>query len=220
MRMERRREVHVTPKVGLLLLLVLSVLVAGAAAQERHLERGSAAVLYTQSAFAHGYIHGYELGFHCGDVDLQFGRDARDPTSLAPYKRPWVAYKVGFGSKDHFKAGFQDGFRVGYSEATRGLTFRAIASLGQAAVGLTNKPEFATAFDKGFYDGYQSGRQQGSDDGREHSAFNPINPPCLGLPAAYCDAFGRAFEVGYGDGYRNQRIETVASDKLQASAKK
>jgi flagellar biosynthesis/type III secretory pathway protein FliH len=212
--------VHVTPICRIpstaVLLFALGAVVA---AQERHLDRVSTGVLFARSAFAHGYIHGYEEGFHSGDMDLQYGRGMRDPASLAPYKHPCAAYRESFGSKKLFKSGFEDGFRAGYSDAVHEEKFHAVESLRNVADRITATPKDATAFDDGFRNGYDTGRRQGADDGRNLSVANPINPPCLGLPEVYCDAFARGFQVGYTDGYHNQSNKDSPPAKLQASAK-
>jgi hypothetical protein len=132
----RRREVHMRPMVRLLLFCLLLVCTRLLLAQERHLASDSAGTLYARSAFAHGYIHGYEEGFHNGDLDLQLGRDPRDPVASTSYKHAVAAYRRNFGSKPLFKAGFEDGFLAGYSDAFQGLAFRAVGSLRKAAEGL------------------------------------------------------------------------------------
>lgn len=199
--------------------VLLLTLGAVSAAQERHLDRPATGVLFARSAFAHGYIHGYEEGFHSGDLDLQYGREVRDPASLAPYKHPCAAYRESFGSKKLFKSGFEDGFRAGYSDAVSEESFHAVESLRNVADSINATPRDAAAFDDGFRDGYHMGRRQGTDDGRTLSVANPINPPCLGLPEVYCDAFARGFQVGYTDGYNNQSNKNSPPAKLQASAK-
>ena len=185
-----------------LLLVCTTVLLA----QERHLHDSPSADLFTRSSFAHGYIHGYEEGFHAGDLDVQLGRDARDPASLAAFKK-LDCYQKEFGPRDPFKAGFEDGFRAGYSDAVRLRPFSAVANLKQSAQGLTEAKKELVPFDDGFREGYKAGRQQGASDGRDAAANNPIVPPCLGLPDEYCEGFHRAFVLGYADGYANQAPE-------------
>lgn len=200
----RRREVHVTPvgrcSVAGLLLIFTTVLFA----QERHYGTNPDALLFARSAFAHGYIHGYEEGFHGGDLDLQLGRDPRNPASLPAYKKWSAAYGKSHGSREYFHAGFKDGFLAGYSDAVRLQPYRAFEGLKIASEGLSAGAGKGEEFDHGFTEGYRHGRLQGASDGRDGAAFNPINPPCLGLPAEYCDGFARAFAIGYGDGFRNQ----------------
>lgn len=196
-------------------LLVSSTLLL---AQDRHLGSDSAGALYARSAFAHGYIHGYEAGFHSGDLDLQLGRDSRDPASVPTYKHPCANYRREFGPKPMFRAGFEDGFLAGYSDSYHGHVFRAVASLRKAADGLGVSRPVAN-FDTGFREGYENGRRQGANDGRSSAASNPVQPPCLGLPDEYCDAFGRGFAIGYDDGYGNQIGSHEPARNLEASAK-
>jgi flagellar biosynthesis/type III secretory pathway protein FliH len=197
--------VHVTPvsrfSVAGLLLVCTTLLLA----QERHLGKSPGADLFTRSSFAHGYMHGYEEGFHGGDLDVQLGRDPRDPASLATYKKI-DCYQKDFGPREPFKVGFEDGFRAGYSDAVRLRPFSAVASLKEAAQGLSEAKtkKDLVAFDDGFREGYKRGRHQGASDGRDAAENNPIVPPCLGLPDEYCEGFHRAFVVGYADGYSNQ----------------
>jgi hypothetical protein len=195
-----------------LLLVFTTVLFA----QERHLGTSPAADLFARSAFAHGYMHGYEEGFHGGDLDVQLGREPRNPASLPGFKK-LDCYQKDFGPHAQFKAGYEDGFRAGYSDAVRFQPFRAAGSLKEAAQGLTNVKRDRAAFDDGFRQGYEAGRQQGASDGRDAALDNPIVPPCLGLPADYCEAFHRAFVVGYGDGYANQ-ISTKPKSAVQVAS--
>jgi hypothetical protein len=198
------------------LLVVCSTLLVG---QERHLGTESAKLLYMRSAFAHGYIHGYEEGFHHGDLDLQLARSPRDPVSISAYKKPCANYHSSFGSKEMFKSGFEDGFRVGYADAVHGKSFQAVARLRNAANGLEESEDrkILKHFDEGFRDGYRNGRRHGADDGRDFSEANPIEPPCLAQSGSYCDAYSRAFQVGYADGYENQSAGHPPR-KLEASA--
>lgn len=211
---------HVTPVVRLLFAGLLFVCTTVLLAQDHHLSIGSTSNLYARSTFAHGYIHGYEQGFHCGDLDLQLGRDPHDPSSIPSFKKPFAAYRLNQNSRALFKSGYQDGFLAGYSDAVHGLAFRAVDALRHVADGLAIATQSPLIFDEGFRDGYEAGRRQGANDGREVAVSNPINPPCLGLPVDYCDAFRRGFELGYGDGYHNQFVSPVpAAKNLQASAK-
>ena len=198
---------HVTPvgrcSVAGLLLIFTTV----AFAQDRHYGANPDGTLFSRSAFAHGYVHGYGEGFHGGDLDLQLGREPRNPASLPAFKR-WAAQAgKGPGSRNAFRSGYEDGFRAGYSDATRLQSYRAFEALKDAAEGLSTATKKDSEFDKGFGEGYRHGRLQGASDGRDSAAFDPITPPCLGLPEDYCDGFARAFKIGYGDGFRNQAPE-------------
>lgn len=212
----RRREVHVTAVGRLVLAVLLFLSTTILLAQDRHLSDDPAHALYAESAFAHGYIHGYQEGFHHGDLDLQLGRAARDPSSLPGFRHWTDGFQRTFGSRDLFKQGFRDGVRAGYSDAINQYPFGAIASLRQAAAGVTFGKQANNHFDTGFHDGYDHGRRKGAEDGRSAAANDPIEPPCLGLPAPYCSGYHRGFLIGYGDGFRNQSAARV--QKLQASA--
>ena len=151
-------------------------------------------------------MHGYEEGFHSGDLDVQLGRSPRDPSSLDPYRHPTAEYHPQFGPKPSFKDGFHDGFLAGYSDAVHMQPFRAVKSLREAASGLASDVKEPREFDKGFREGYEHGRLQGAGDARDSAAMDPISPPCLGLPTAYCDGYARAFNMGYIDGYENLKL--------------
>ena len=188
-------------------------------AQERHMSGDPVSTLCMGSPFAHGYLHGYEEGFHYGDLDLQLGREPRDPSSISSYKRASTSFQPSFGSRSSYRSGYQDGFRAGYSDATRQLNFGAVESLRHAADGVAKLLGAAShQFDKGFREGYSHGRRKGSEDGRAAERANPINPPCLGLAPEYCSGFARGFQIGYGDGFGNQSAK-APPPALEASAK-
>ncbi|ABF40808.1 hypothetical protein Acid345_1807 [Candidatus Koribacter versatilis Ellin345] len=205
-----------TPGGRLALAIWLTLCTTILVAQERHLGNDSASTLFTESPFAHGYMHGYEAGFHFGDLDLQLGREPRDPAVIAEFKRD--GFQNYFGSKSSYKFGYHDGFRAGYSDATHELPFRAIVNLRQAAEGLTVK-SLVRPFDDGFRDGYSHGRRKGGEDGRVAPQANPINPPCLGLPDEYCSGFARGFTIGYRDGFNNQSRRQPTRNVEVSSAK-
>lgn len=188
-------------------------------AQEQHLDQSPSRNLYARSSFAHGYIHGYQEGFHHGDLDLQLGHRTRDPGSFRDFKHPSSAYHKEFGSEALFRAGFEDGFRAGYSDVVRGRSFRAVDSLGTAGGGLGDMRAELPLFNRGFKDGYRDGRRQGTNDGRDLAASNPIAPPCLEHQPDCCDGFNRAFLLGYEDGYINQVNRDDLVRPLEARAK-
>jgi len=206
----------VTPLLRLALVFWCTLCTTILVAQERHLGNDSSSTLFSESPFAHGYIHGYELGFHFGDLDLQMGREPRDPLQIAEYKRE--GFRDHFGRKNSYKTGYQAGFRAGYSDATHELPFRAIVNLRQASEGLKER-SVVQLFDEGFQDGYHHGTHQGAEDGRAATDANPINPPCLGLAEEYCSGFARGFAIGYGDGFNNQSRRNVAKTVEMSSVK-
>src|SRR5437868_3557115 len=86
-------------------------------AAERHLQPTSTGALFSNSAFAHGYRHGYDEGFHVGDLDIHMGRSARLIMKAGEFRQPGREYNDAFGSKQLFHEGYQAGFHSGYSDA-------------------------------------------------------------------------------------------------------
>ncbi len=120
-------------------------------AQDRHLADDPAASLYRASPFAHGYIHGYEDGFHQGTINLL----SQEP-ELAKSKAPdgHKAYRDDFGDRDDFLQGYAAGFADGRADADeRG--FQANARMAELARGFNGyKKDAAARFDQGFESGY------------------------------------------------------------------
>lgn len=186
-----------------------------AKADEAHMADPHAAVLYSASIFLHGYIHGYEQGFHNADVDIHMAHGFRDVNTMSDYKKV-VGYRPSFGEKGAFERGFRQGFRVGYTDGMSGRSLRAVGMLRLAASGFSPNsldPRKSASFELGVEEGYQNGQSAGLHDGRTAASFrNPI-PGCTALDAnapaakdaAYCDGFRRAFSIGYSDGYTNQQ---------------
>jgi len=182
---------------------------------ELHLADPHAARLYSQSVFMHGYIHGYEEGFHNADVDIQMAHGFRDVSTLDAYKKV-AGYRSSFGDKQIFEAGYRHGFRVGYTDCISGRNFRAIQLLRAAALGLSLtslSPAARLSFDLGVQEGYIAGENEGLHDGRASLGSRNMVPGCTPLDqnhnqsrdANYCNGFRRAFLVGYSDGYTNQQ---------------
>lgn len=181
-------------------------------AEEVHMADPNAAALYSASIFLHGYIHGYEQGFHNADVDIHMAHGFRDVSTMSDYKKT-AGYRPAFGEKGVFERGFRQGFRVGYTDGMSGRSLRAVGMLRMAATGLSLDPRKIASFEVGVEEGYQTGQTAGLHDGRTAASFrNPI-PGCTPLDAnaseakdaAYCDGFRRAFSIGYSDGYTNQQ---------------
>jgi hypothetical protein len=179
--------------------------------------------LYRQSAFAHGYIHGYEQGFHLGNQDLQLARQARDITKFEEYRQATKDYRSQFGSRNAFRSGYRDGIVVGYTDARSGHTFRAIYEARIAAGSLEKlaeaPPEPDQHFELGFMDGYIAGTIQGVGDGRNHTNYRPQQAECtrsperLSLGETYCTGYLGGFRFGYSDGYiNNEQLEVGGKD--------
>src|SRR5579872_6518457 len=129
---------------------------------ERHLQATPMGALCANSAFAHGYRHGYDQGFHLGDLNLQMGRD---PASFGKLRanRPATEYRDFFGSKQLFEMGYEAGLRGGYSDAVAGFEYRGRERIEAAALGLSTDVLPASRrphFDEGFASGYASSQSQ------------------------------------------------------------
>ncbi|HZU22530.1 MAG TPA: hypothetical protein VE998_06825, partial [Terriglobales bacterium] len=124
-------------------------------ASDQHLS-DPAAALYQRSPFAHGYIHGYEEGFHVGDQDLQFGRLTRGDRRKTSAGHPRPALR---GESASFREGYDQGFTAGYRDSVAGREFRAIAALRQAAAALGEgaRAQDDGGFDAAFMTGYFAG---------------------------------------------------------------
>ncbi len=190
-------------------LLLLACATAHAQRDDWHVQSGE---LFIKSAFAHGYMHGYEAGFHNGDVDLQMGRDFRDVKAQYEYKRP-SGYRSQFGDKSQFENGYRKGFLVGYTDCFFGRNFRAAQLLNNKTGSFPNDSlAFDRHFDHAFRAGYESGQQKGLADGRNLSANGgldlvncQINTDREGIAPEYCPAYQEGYQLGYSDGFANQR---------------
>jgi hypothetical protein len=185
--------------------------------------------VFVKSAFAHGYMHGYEEGFHVGDLDMQMGRNYREVKNQEQYKKP-LGYRASFGERDSYDDGYHNGYLVGYTDCYGGRNFRAIRWMRQErqlrqALGARSD----RSFDSAFKEGYKSGQKRGLQDGRAASASDS-NVQCdtfhdarggTGEPHGdYCGAFRSGYELGYSDGYANQRQWSPPAKAEKVVAKK
>jgi hypothetical protein len=208
--------------VHLLSLSALILVALPSAASCPHLE-SERAPLYQRSAFAHGYIHGYEQGFHIGNQDLQLARTARDVSKTEIYRKAGEEYRAQFGARDAFRIGYRNGMVVGYTDAMNDHSFRAIDEARIAVAHLDNEsvtPYGAAArnhhFELGFMDGYTAGTLRGVGDGRNRVNYQPAQADCgIGrsptLGETYCAGYLRGFSFGYSDGYINHRNLVVTT---------
>ncbi|HWR37279.1 MAG TPA: hypothetical protein VN622_15570 [Clostridia bacterium] len=199
-----------------LLVLALLPLPCSVAQEDSHLTLDPASPIYRRSAFAHGYIHGYERGFHFGDLDLHMGRDARDVQKIKDFKAAHSHFQSNFGNRNLFDRGYEQGFRVGYLDSRGGREFRAAREsrgLVRELAGVTGDPTRPDSnFDQAFFAGYNRGRDVGLNDGRAAANFRPEGATCEAPQQVqqdtanpYCRAFALGYELGYSDGYNNQR---------------
>ncbi len=202
-----------------LLSLIVLLVPAGllAQAKEEHLS-DQAGELFLVSPFAHGYIHGYEDGFHNGNIDYQEGRRARPLKEFRDYRFGKSGYQPAFGGLEPFRNGYKAGFSAGYVDAIAGREFRGVASIrvaglalpGDAVASLTDNG----GFDRGFADGYALGLIAGNRAGIADEEFDASSQMCApGSPEtrthsnSYCEGFTRAYALGYQDGYLSPPAE-------------
>jgi hypothetical protein len=196
---------------SLLLISVLGLTAFATAQTDVHLADSPAKELFHRSSWAHGYIHGYEAGFHTGNIDLHMARVVRDPHTAKEYKKAGKAYQSGFGNKVEFTKGYGSGFEVGYLDGYFGKEFRA-ASMANRLVSLVDDaPQLTEAqsqhLDAQLDTGYAQGRRLGLDDARARQGFNEAKAQCPATANTQqaCGAFQVGFRWGYSDGYSNQR---------------
>jgi len=167
---------------------------------ERHLQPTSVGALFLDSAFAHGYRHGYDQGFHAADIDIHMGRLAQAITKrdLRLSRRE---YNSSFGNRTHFEQGYQAGFFAGYDDAFAGRDYRASERAKFAASGLLDAlpPSRRQYFDDGFASGYASAHVKSVAS--EGMTLDYVEQYCreklLGShPAEYCSGFSRGFIFG------------------------
>jgi hypothetical protein len=171
-------------------------------ANERHLQPNSVGALYANSAFAHGYRHGYDEGFHVGDFALQMGRDVDLVSPPKEYRQAPRGYHSDFGSRESFDHGYQAGFRSGYSDAITGEEYRVKQRVSTAATGLSTDilpPNRRAHFDQGVAGGFASS-QTGNAPKRGMTA-EYIEQYCRktasGMYALeYCSGFSRGYLLG------------------------
>jgi flagellar biosynthesis/type III secretory pathway protein FliH len=171
--------------------------------------------LFVKSTFAHGYIHGYEEGFHNGDLDMQMGRNFRDVKCHEKFKKP-TGFKDGFGPKGIYEDGYRKGYLVGYVDSFEGRNFRAIALLRESVEPGPNRSvsQVDREYDSAFRQGYDAGQTKGLQDGRSTVIEAAGSVSCqeslarggTGEPRTdYCEAYRNGYQLGYSDGFANQR---------------
>jgi hypothetical protein len=176
-----------------------------------HLTLDPAKEVYRASAFLHGYIHGYEDGFHAADIDLQMGHTMRPGDRIAEFKR---LHRAESRKQPRFVAGYSNGFNVGYTDGFKGGEFRAtreLESLAESTGVLPNASstsQLKDAFDNAMFLGYRAGATRGASDARNNQSESIASPACDAAIGArelsaerYCSWFQQGFAFGYRDGY-------------------
>ncbi len=197
--------------------LITGGLLAASAANlkpDQHLD-DRAGVLYQRSAFAHGYLHGYEDGFHEADQDLHMGHLLPGVTVHRERRDTQSSYRLEFGDRNLFMKGYREGLRAGYDDGVAGREFRAIDDLRAAADGLDPNRN-AMHFDRGFADGYAGGRQQTATQNVTSIDFSYVGSWCREQlkhnesSDQYCDAYTRGYRLGYSERARQpERAQTA-----------
>jgi hypothetical protein len=180
-----------------------------------HLVDSPGKVLFTHSSWSHGYLHGYESGFHQGNIDLHMSREIRNPHAVKEYKQSGHSYRSHFGSREEFESGFGAGFEVGYLDAASGREFRAASEVIRTSTDISSTPLADSIVSDRYFDlvlenGYMAGRRKGLNDGRAKSSFDESEATCPQDPKMldFCSAYKSGFRWGYSDGYMNQRIDS------------
>ncbi len=216
---------------GLLFAVIAILPIAaqpGQAPADGHVTQDQARELYRRSVFAHGYMHGYEDGFHLGDFDLQTGHNSRDLRQVKQFREAKSGYQRAFGNPEEFRTAYRLGFSMGYGDAMAGREFRAVRAVRRAAHGLIDPPHpgpgTSISFDRGFGQGYESGKVHGEVAGRKQASYNSSPSACVasahppaGLSQDFCDGYARGYLLGYDDGYLSggftPELEITASNQ-------
>ena len=181
---------------------------------ERHLSTTPVGTLYANSAFAHGYRHGYDEGFHIGDLDLQMGRN---PVRFERRKNQQTAHDFDllFSNKRLFQQGYQAGFQSGYKDAISGSPFRATSRATAAAESLNEIliPNLRQYFDEGFAGGYLSAQSIRAP--RAHITAEYVEQYCRNEssshPLEYCSGFSRGYLFAVADSPTPANKSTASS---------
>ena len=196
----------------LLLILFLAAGVAVTArSQDLHLSESGSALVFSHSAFAHGYRHGYEEGYHVGNADVSLGSSQRH--KLKDFHGLKLGYASQFGPRNLFERGFAAGLKAGYGDGYSGRLFRAVDTLRSVSASLeathsATDPQFAH-FDDGFVSGYNEGFDRGSSDQSSTAQVDFHFVGCANYPKqhnlsgenGYCEGYRRGFALGHADGF-------------------
>jgi hypothetical protein len=202
-------------------LTVVGITSAMSQTADRHLNAAHTQALYRRSTYAHGYMHGYEDGFHNADIDIHMGRGERQISQIKEFRDCTDGYRPDFGDKKFFKLGYQQGFREGYSDSIRGVEFRAVAETRKIAEGINVNPpaKFSERdFDRAFSSGYDAGRDAATNGSKvEYPDTTNLCDSKMSRSEAqkqdYCDAFGRGYSLGFSDGQTSRAVRRTETAK-------
>lgn len=198
-------------RIATLLFWLIGTVCPLLAQSDYHLDADPGRALYRGSVWAHGYIHGYETGFHYGNFDRQVVGTARAEKQIKHCRDPKHHYGKGFGSRAHFDAGFSEGFKAGYADGVTGEAFRAAEQV--RGLVKSDQPPIEHPVDEGIASGYLQGRTEGLSDARLDASYTPGRAACpsdSNAQPGFCESFLLGFRWGYSDGYHNQRPDLQA----------
>jgi hypothetical protein len=163
----------------------------------------SAAPLYHISCFAHGYVHGYEDGFHIADQAIQMGRvyraDYRDVLKTLRQAKP--SKVSGVADRDLFSRGYRAGLAAGYNEGVSGREFHAISNLRELSTGIGAK-NWDKTFDTGFADGYRAASAPSLKQlPAKEAAMQQCESSARGNRGEYCEGYVRGLRLGFIDAH-------------------
>jgi len=156
----------------------------GSAVSERHTSIDPGSALYQRSTFAHGFIHGYEQGYHFADLDYHVGRTDRKLNDIREYRDASSGYRSSFGDQNIFRQGYRQGFSQGYDDSIHSRSFRAAMAAGTVADSLKTYVGSNQELDAGFAAGYLA------------KQANPQSMPACrdGNSFGYCSGFALGAE--------------------------
>jgi len=154
------------------------------AAGERHISVDLGSALYQRSTFAHGFIHGYEQGYHVADLDYHVGRTDRKLNDIREYRDACSGYHASFGDKNSFRQGYREGFSQGYDDSIHSRNFRAAMAASIVADSLNTYAGSNQELDAGFAAGFVA------------EQANPQSMPACksGSSLGYCSGFALGAE--------------------------
>ena len=200
----------IRPVNAIVLISFFSLATLAFAQSDVHLVDSPAKSLFHRSAWAHGYIHGYEAGFHQGNLDLHMARRPQDPHEVKEYKKSGHCYRPDFGNRHEFGKGYGSGFEVGYLDGWAGKEFRAASEANRLSsfVDDGNQDDKQSGHLDTYLDsGYLQGRRSGLSDARAKVEFRDGDSQCpdSAKTPQFCRAYQAGYKWGYSDGYSNQR---------------
>ncbi len=167
------------------------------------------------------YDNGYRAGYDQGQADAR-GRNRYGYDRQGRYRDGDYGYNARYGNRNDYREAFRQGYSTGYEQG-----YRAYGGYGNRNPGYGNRyPDYGRyggnggyggygggynneAYDRGFREGSQKGREDAKDgdryDPRRHKWYREGDRGYnsrYGSRDGYKDAYRNAFERGYSQGYR------------------